>query len=437
MKKIFIFYLLFSGIVSGRQIVVPTDKLRTIQSGIDAAQMGDTVVVKPGIYHESIKMSIIPRPNSGGGPGITLASFYIYHRDADYIGKTIIQGLSGKPAIKIEQFMYNVYHTLLGFSIENSSSGLALLEAKVHLENMVFKNNEKAVGASITVLTMKNVLICQNSQALRNYSVHQVLENVVIIDNKESISTVDFGRITLKNCTIANNHSPIQFNYYRSRLECYNSILWNKSAVEIAFLYDQQWELEIADSCFFGNSCVKNGFSGISFVIGKPPIMWLTGNLTLYPQFADTTNSDFHLSDSSPCIGQGSREYMSADSDFDGVSRPFPPGSQPDMGAFENPLGSALSVQSKEEVNSHYIFDHYPNPFNETINITYSLPNPQNVHIAIYNLRGQIVKVIVDEFQTQGDHRITWNSGQLSSGIYLMSFSADQYQKIMRTTCLK
>jgi hypothetical protein len=65
----------------------------------------------------------------------------------------------------------------------------------------------------------------------------------------------------------------------------------------------------------------------------------------------------------------------------------------------------------------------YPNPFNPTANIAYSLPTSGDVTLTIYNLRGETVKTLVTERQTAGEHRASWNgtnaAGQsVASGMY-------------------
>ena len=70
-------------------------------------------------------------------------------------------------------------------------------------------------------------------------------------------------------------------------------------------------------------------------------------NIDCKPLFADAVNGDYHLSDSSPCIGAGIDTieidgiwYAVPLNDFEGNPKPGPAGSNPDIGAFENILGS-------------------------------------------------------------------------------------------------
>jgi len=67
--------------------------------------------------------------------------------------------------------------------------------------------------------------------------------------------------------------------------------------------------------------------------------------------------------------------------------------------------------------------NNYPNPFNPVTTIGYSIKDAGNVTIEVYNLRGQIVKTLVNEVKETGDHTATWNgtdnsNKSVSSGVY-------------------
>ena len=72
----------------------------------------------------------------------------------------------------------------------------------------------------------------------------------------------------------------------------------------------------------------------------------------------------------------------------------------------------------------------YPNPFNPTTTISYSLPTDSNVNISIYNMKGQLVKQLLNESRTAGTHSVFWdgknNSGSYTgSGVYLYQVATD------------
>jgi len=63
--------------------------------------------------------------------------------------------------------------------------------------------------------------------------------------------------------------------------------------------------------------------------------------------------------------------------------------------------------------------NNYPNPFNPTTNIQFSLPENGAVSLAVYNLIGQEVTRIVEQRYSAGTHSVTFNASRLSSGVYI------------------
>lgn len=77
------------------------------------------------------------------------------------------------------------------------------------------------------------------------------------------------------------------------------------------------------------------------------------------------------------------------------------------------------------------ISQNYPNPFNPTTEFSIDLPSPTHVNFVIYNVAGQKVKTLVDDYLDAGVHAITWDgtneSGEVvSSGIYFCRVVADE-----------
>ena len=61
----------------------------------------------------------------------------------------------------------------------------------------------------------------------------------------------------------------------------------------------------------------------------------------------------------------------------------------------------------------------YPNPFNPVTTIKYTLPESGNIKLTLYNILGQEVKTLVNEFKESGVHTINFNASELNSGIYI------------------
>ena len=84
----------------------------------------------------------------------------------------------------------------------------------------------------------------------------------------------------------------------------------------------------------------------------------------------------------------------------------------------------------------------FPNPFNPTTVINYSLPRKSDVTISIYNLLGQKVNTLVNETQETGSYSIKWDGTDKSakavaSGIYFYQISAGDYTEAKKMLMLK
>lgn len=87
--------------------------------------------------------------------------------------------------------------------------------------------------------------------------------------------------------------------------------------------------------------------------------------------------------------------------------------------------GLCTNVESVNEVpNAFHLDQNYPNPFNPETTIRYALPNQAKVQLTIYDLSGRVVKELVSEKQSAGEHLVRWDgrgdSGHsVASGVYV------------------
>jgi len=111
--------------------------------------------------------------------------------------------------------------------------------------------------------------------------------------------------------------------------------------------------------------------------------------------------------------------------------------------------GDTTKIVGVEETQSELplSFDleqNYPNPFNLNTSITYSLflRRPEMVTLKIYNLRGGLVRKLVDEKQVSGRHKVTWdgrnNLGEeVSSGIYFYVLKVGEETRVRKALMIK
>jgi len=82
-------------------------------------------------------------------------------------------------------------------------------------------------------------------------------------------------------------------------------------------------------------------------------------------------------------------------------------------------------------------FDIYPNPLKTKTTINYQIQEHNFVKIEVFNLKGQLVEVLVEEKQNTGFHSYDWNVHDLSSGIYFMKFTNSCISQIKRCLVVK
>ncbi len=91
---------------------------------------------------------------------------------------------------------------------------------------------------------------------------------------------------------------------------------------------------------------------------------------------------------------------------------------------FERPLTSAQESQLAQLPGMIHLDQNYPNPFNQSTVIGYQISKPGHVRIAVYDLLGRKVAVLVDEPKTVGRYSVHYDGAALASGVYLCRLEA-------------
>ncbi|MBZ0263084.1 T9SS type A sorting domain-containing protein [bacterium] len=79
----------------------------------------------------------------------------------------------------------------------------------------------------------------------------------------------------------------------------------------------------------------------------------------------------------------------------------------------------------------------YPTPFNNTLNINYSIPYSGDVQIQLYNLLGKEVKLFYNGYRKKGKYHIASSMNDLPSGIYFVSIQSEQEVYTKKVLLLK
>ena len=97
--------------------------------------------------------------------------------------------------------------------------------------------------------------------------------------------------------------------------------------------------------------------------------------------------------------------------------------------------GEVTGIEDTGPVPRSFELTNYPNPFNNSTLVKYSIPKAGNVEIDLYNMLGQKVAILVKSRLTAGTHTFNFDAGSLSSGIYIFRLQADD-RSILRKIIL-
>ena len=267
-------------------IRVPAD-VDSIQGGINLANVGDTVLVGPGIYQESI--------NFLGKDIVVLSEMGM--------DSTVIHGDYSKRVIIFESGE-NPGAMIIGFTIENGNGGILCRNfSNPTIWRCKIRNND----------AYDIYGFFDGGGGIASHQSSPMILNSIIYDN----STVGFGggilteksSLMLINCVIYNNQANIPnsggifFDPFGGHPYFFNSIIWQNDILGPYpnFPFDE----------YFYYCDVEGGLIG-------------TGNLNVLPQFIDPNLGDFHLESTSLCVNAGHPMAFFND----------PDGSRNDMGAY-------------------------------------------------------------------------------------------------------
>ena len=250
---------------------------------------------------------------------------------------------------------------------------------------------------------------------------HMVLNNVIISNNTAihsggGIYCIYSSDLSLVNVTLVSNSANISSGGIyceSSSLSLINGIIWNNSLQEI---YGGGITVTYSD--------IQGGYDG-------------EGNIDSDPLFTNPENGDYTLQPNSPCIDAGTPFFVFEGDTLINMSENEYIGIAPDMGAFE--YESVLST-TEETVNlptDFQLFECYPNPFNPTTIISFTISEVNDVILSVYNIRGKLIETIVDNRVNPGDYNVSWNANKYSSGIYFAKLQVGVFSQIKKITLIK
>ncbi|MCP4633074.1 MAG: T9SS type A sorting domain-containing protein [candidate division Zixibacteria bacterium] len=87
--------------------------------------------------------------------------------------------------------------------------------------------------------------------------------------------------------------------------------------------------------------------------------------------------------------------------------------------------------------SSNSLGQNYPNPFNAETTIPFDLTATGKVKLGIYNLHGQLVETLVDDYKEAGHHEVNFDASTLSSGVYFYKLQIGSFVTTKKMNLLK
>jgi len=108
--------------------------------------------------------------------------------------------------------------------------------------------------------------------------------------------------------------------------------------------------------------------------------------------------------------------------------------------------GKNVSQVTKANVSivpdKYALHQNYPNPFNPRTTIRFELPESEQVTLTIFNIRGEIIRTLVDKQLSAGTHKIEWNGKDnfqmpITTGVYFYRLSTANFNSVKKLIFLK
>jgi len=272
-----------------------------------------------------------------------------------------------------------------------------------------YKSSPSLNNATINNNTSNN----ESGGGIYCYESNPCLRNVTITEN--SAFNYGGGIICL------NNSNPVLVN----------CILWNDSPEEIYFT--GYWA---PNTLTISYSDIEGGQTGI-LTNNNGNVYWNEGNLDLDPVFKNPSNENLQLTDNSPCIDAGNPDTTGLNLppwDLDGNVRIWDGNGDGtaiiDMGVYEYDAPIYYTIEEESQIrNDEPTVYNYPNPVKNKTTIQYNLKKCSRVKICIYNIKGQLIRKIVDMRKPRGVHTVEFISETLSSGVYFYKIETKDFSQ--------
>jgi hypothetical protein len=106
------------------------------------------------------------------------------------------------------------------------------------------------------------------------------------------------------------------------------------------------------------------------------------------------------------------------------------------MNFFFGPVSDVDDEQTKIP-DTYYLHQNYPNPFNPNTTISWQSPVGGHQTIKVFDVLGNEIATLVDEYKAAGRYEVEFNASRLASGIYFYQLKAGEYTAVKKMILIK
>ena len=111
--------------------------------------------------------------------------------------------------------------------------------------------------------------------------------------------------------------------------------------------------------------------------------------------------------------------------------------SEDDIGYQDTTNCSSMSISELTLPIQYTLNQPFPNPFNPTTSISFSIPEQSQTSLKVYDIKGNLISTLLNQTMNVGHHQIEWNGENLSSGTYFIRINSGEFSDVKKVVLVK